>query len=246
MSEPVYAVGDIHGQLGQLERVLDLIEADGGADARVVFLGDYTDRGPDSKGVIDLLIEGREDGRNWTFIKGNHDRMFCWFMEEYPRHDAHLPVELYWLHERLGGDTTLASYGVEFTPQTRQLAVHSDAQEMVPHGHISFLEQTVLSFETEDVFFAHAGVQPGVALADQTEHDLLWIRKEFHVETAKHPKLIVHGHTPVKQATHYGNRINLDTGAGYGNPLSVAVFEGPKCWLLTDAGRVALEPGTAI
>ncbi|MEM7519797.1 MAG: metallophosphoesterase family protein [Pseudomonadota bacterium] len=240
MSKPIYAIGDIHGQLAELEHVLALIEADGGADAHIVFLADYTDRGTDSKGVLDLLIAGQEAGRSWTFLKGNHDRMFCWFMDAYPRHDAHLPISLYWLHPRLGGDTTLASYGLDFTPHTRQLELHEAAQEVVPHSHIAFLQDTVLSFETDEVFFAHAGIRPGVPLAQQTEHDLLWIRQEFHNSTDLHPKLIVHGHTPVKAAKHYGNRVNLDSGAGYGDPLSAAVFEGTACWLLTPRGRVPL------
>lgn len=240
MTEPIYAIGDIHGQLTELHRVLDLIEADGGADAHVVFLGDYTDRGPDSKGVIDALIEGRDAGRRWTFLQGNHDRMFRWFMQDYPRQDAHLPLELYWLHRRLGGDTTLASYGVTFTGQTRQLEIHRRAREAVPAHHIAFLNDLVLSFETEHAFFCHAGIRPGVPLADQTEHDLLWIRQEFHAAMAPHPKLIIHGHTPVDRASHHGNRVNLDTGAGYGKPLSVAVVEGAEVSLLTPKGRTRL------
>lgn len=239
---PLYAIGDIHGQVAELYRVLDLIERDGGKDAHIVFLGDYTDRGPDSKAVIDLLIEGRDAHRNWTFLMGNHDRMFSWFMEDYPRHDAHLPVELYWLHKRLGGDTTMASYGVSVEPAVRQTAVHEAAMKAVPQAHMAFLRGLQLSYETDDLFFAHAGIQPGVALADQREHDLLWIRQEFHTFTAPHPKIIVHGHTPVDQATHYGNRINLDSGAGYGNPLTAAVFEGADCFVLCDQGRVALRP----
>lgn len=242
MTKPIYAIGDIHGQLSELHRVLGLIEADGGPDAQIVFLGDYTDRGPDSRGVLDLLVEGQTQGRNWTFLQGNHDRMFHWFMGEYPQQEAYLPVELYWLHQRLGGDTTLASYGVEFTPRSRQIEVHEMAHQAIPATHVQFLKDAVLSYETESLFFAHAGIRPGVALADQDEEDLLWIRKEFHQDTRMHPKLIVHGHTPVDKATHYGNRINLDSGAGYGKPLSVAVFEGTSCWVLTDQGRVVLTP----
>ena len=241
MTQPIYAVGDIHGQLSQLERVLTLIEKDGGPDSKVVFLGDYADRGPDSRGVIDLLIEGQAQGRDWSFLKGNHDRMFCWFMQDYPKHDAYLPVALYWLHARLGGDTTLASYGVEFTESTRELEVHRMAQELVPASHLRFLDQTQLSFETDALFFAHAGIRPGVPLDKQTEHDLLWIRKDFHNDPRPHPKVIVHGHTPVGQAQHYGNRINLDSGAGYGKDLTVAVFEGHDCWCLTDSGRVPIS-----
>ncbi|MDG1168347.1 MAG: metallophosphoesterase family protein [Sulfitobacter sp.] len=242
MQNPIYAIGDIHGQLAELNRVLDLIEADGGPDAQIVFLGDYTDRGPDSRGVLNRLIDGQTQGRNWTFLMGNHDRMFSWFMQDYPLHDAHLPVELYWLHQRLGGDTTLASYGVEFTARTRQTLVREWAGAAVPQAHIDFLRGLRLSYETDDLFFAHAGIQPGVPLADQAEHDLLWIRQEFHEITTPHPKLVVHGHTPVDAPVHYGNRINLDSGAGYGKPLTAAVFQGTRCWTLHDTGRQPLLP----
>lgn len=242
MTEEIYAVGDIHGQLDALERALDLIAQDGGSEARVVFLGDYTDRGPDSRGVLDRLIEGQAQGRDWVFLKGNHDRMFEWFMQDYPRHDIHLPVELYWLHQRLGGDTTLASYGIEFTGSTRGSDVHQQARENVPQAHIDFLTALPLTYQTDDLFFAHAGIRPGVPLDQQTEHDLLWIRQEFHQSTRAHPKLIVHGHTPVDHARHYGNRVNLDSGAGYGKPLSTAVFQKTSAWLLTDSGRQPIAP----
>ncbi|QUJ76239.1 serine/threonine protein phosphatase [Sulfitobacter albidus] len=240
MTRPLYAIGDIHGQLAELTRVLDLIEVDGGPEAQIVFVGDYTDRGPDSSGVLDHLIAGLAAGKNWHCLKGNHDRMFEWFLRDYPQHDAHLPVELYWLHPRLGGDTTLASYGVEVTPRMRQEAVHAAALEAVPQAHADFLRSRPLSFETDDLFFAHAGIRGGVPLDRQTEHDLLWIRKEFHIHPGPHPKLIVHGHTPVETAAHYGPRINLDAGAGYGNPLAAVVFEGVQCWQLTDKGRIPL------
>lgn len=241
-STPIYAVGDIHGQLADLHRVLDLIEADGGPDARIVFVGDYTDRGPDSRGVLDALIEGKALGRDWITLMGNHDRMFAWFMQDYPRHEAYLPIELGWLNPRLGGDTALGSYGVHFTDKERMLHVHAQARAAVPQAHLDFLRGLDMTYETDDLFFAHAGIRPGVALDQQDPEDLLWIRKEFHKDTRDHGKLIVHGHTPVERATHYGNRINLDTGAGYGNPLTAAVFEGRDCWLLSDQGRVALLP----
>lgn len=243
MTRPLYAIGDIHGQLQELLRVLDLIERDGGTDAEVVFLGDYTDRGPESCGVLEHLIAGRDADRPWRFIKGNHDRMFDWFMQSYPRHEAYLPVELGWLHPRLGGDTTLASYGLEFSERSRMRDVHRQALELVPAEHVDFLQSLDLTFETPDLFFAHAGIRPGIPLARQDEEDLLWIRREFHDHRRLHPKLIVHGHTPVDAATHYGNRINLDSGAGYGDPLSAAVFEGTECWVLSDRGRVPLKPG---
>jgi serine/threonine protein phosphatase 1 len=240
MSEPIYAIGDIHGQMAQLDRVLGLIENDGGPDAEIVFLGDFTDRGPDSCAVLDTLIYGRNTGRNWTFLKGNHDRMFEWFMADPIRHDPYLMVDLYWLHQRLGGDTTLASYGVDAGSQRRLKDVHADARAAVPQAHIDFLASFKLAHTVGNTLFVHAGIRPRVPLDRQTEEDLLWIRQDFHSYTKPHPKLIVHGHTPVDVATHYGNRVNLDTGAGYGNPLMAAVFEGADVWLLTDQGRVPI------
>lgn len=245
MTQPIYAIGDIHGQHSELVRVLALIEADGGPDAEIVFIGDYTDRGPASAAVLDTLIEGVEAGKPWHCLKGNHDRMFSWFMQDYPKHDAYLPVYLYWLHTRLGGDTTLASYGIKMTETERQTAVHARAKDAVPQAHIDFLNGLAHSHETDVLFFAHAGVRPGVPLTEQTEEDLLWIRKEFHVDQSDHGKLVVHGHTPVEAATHYGNRVNIDAGAGYGNPLAAVAFEGRACWLLTDKGRVPLRPPEA-
>lgn len=240
MSHPIYAIGDIHGQQEQLERVLDLIHADGGKDAEIVFLGDYADRGPDSRAVLDTLVTGQEEGRNWTFIKGNHDRMFEWFMQRPILHDPYMMVELYWLHPRIGGDTTLGSYGVDAGPRRRECDVQLDAHAALPESHIKFLETLKLSHIAGDLMFVHAGIRPDVPLDKQNEEDLLWIRGEFHDHTAPHPKVIVHGHTPVDVATHYGNRVNLDTGAGYGAPLTAAVFEGTQAWTLTDAGRAPM------
>ncbi|MEL6641673.1 MAG: metallophosphoesterase, partial [Pseudomonadota bacterium] len=108
----IYALGDIHGQKRMLDNALALIEADGGPDAKIVFLGDYTDRGPDSKGVLDLLIAGQNDGRNWHFIKGNHDRFFSHWVQFGREHDPRVKSGISWLNPRLGGTATIASYGV--------------------------------------------------------------------------------------------------------------------------------------
>lgn len=240
--DPIYAVGDIHGQRSELERVLSLIDADGGRDARIVFLGDYTDRGPDSKGVIDILAKAKQARRNWSFLKGNHDRMFHLFLQNPPRSDPHMMVELYWLHPRLGGDTTVASYGVDASGTRRLKDVHAELRAAMPQTHVAFLADLDLSFQTDVLFFAHAGIRPGVPLNAQTEEDLLWIRKEFHTHDGPHPKVIVHGHTPVERPTHYGNRVNLDTGAGHGRSLTAAVFDGTRCWALSDKGRTPLDP----
>ncbi len=242
MSIPIYAVGDIHGQMGMLQNALSRIEADGGPDARVVFLGDYVDRGPNSREVLDLLIEGRKAGRNWVMVKGNHDRMMVRFVQDCEIADKQLPITLNWLNSRLGGQETLASYGVEVTDSDRIFQVHERACAAVPPEHLDFINALPAYHQEGELLFVHAGIRPGIPLAQQSEDDLVWIRQEFLIESSPYPWLIVHGHTPVDTAEHCGNRVNLDAGAGYGRPLATAVFEGRQCWLLTDAGRVPLEP----
>lgn len=242
MTNPVYALGDLHGRADEFERALSLIERDGGPEAEIVFLGDYVDRGPDSRGVLDRLIAGCEAGRRWIALKGNHDRMFAWFLEDVPRHDPHLLVGYHWLHDRIGGIETLRSYDVTFEDRTRLEDVHAVARVAVPKSHRVFLGGLVSMYQTPELAFVHAGIRPGIPLNEQRENDLVWIRQSFHAHKDPHPKLIVHGHTPVERATHYGHRVNLDSGAGYGRPLGVAVFEGRACWTLTDKGRAPLMP----
>ncbi len=236
----VYAIGDIHGQLDMLEEAHARITADrqrvGDTDAPVVHLGDLTDRGPNSNGVIQRLIDGVILGENWLTVKGNHDRMFAEFLNDPSYHDPCMRAEFEWLHPRIGGIETLESYGV--TPDTP----HAEILRAVPESHQKFLRDMPLMHRFGDVSFVHAGVLPGVPLAEQAEDDLLWIRGPFHMETLPFEALIVHGHTPVDRPTHYGNRINLDTGAGYGEPLTTAVFEGTDCWVLDEIGRTPLVP----
>lgn len=242
MTAPIYAIGDIHGQREMLEHALDKIERDGGKDARVVFLGDYVDRGPDCKGVLDILIDGKAQGKDWITLMGNHDRMFAMFMRDYPVTDSRLLVGYDWFHDRIGGVETLASYGVEVTERSRIFQIHSAARETIPPSHTEFLNTLPTTHEEQGLLFVHAGIRPGIALQDQSEEDLVWIREEFLDDPRAHPWLVVHGHTPVKRATHAGNHVNLDTGAGYGKPLSTAVFDGTDCWVLTDQGRDPLTP----
>ena len=242
MTSPIYAIGDIHGQIGMLEDALVRIEKDGGADARVVFLGDYTDRGPDSCGVIELLKQGKSEGRNWITLMGNHDRMFSMFMEDYPRNDDQLLVGYHWLHPRIGGVETLASYGVNVADGDRIFKVHARAQAAVPQHHRDFLADLPNHHQEGALLFVHAGIRPGIALHEQSENDKIWIRQEFLKDQTRHPWLVVHGHTHVKQPEHHGNRVNLDSGAGFSRPLTAAVFEGRDCWVLTPEGRQALEP----
>lgn len=258
---PIYAIGDIHGQKDMLDQALGLITDDGGPDAQIVFLGDYTDRGPDSKGVIETLIAGRDAGKPWTFIKGNHDKMFVNYVLKGKEHDPHVKSKISWINKRLGGVTSLASYGIKGDPDLFQInggletlksyaigdrvvgpkTVQQLAQETVPPAHIAFLQDLPLTYETDHLLFVHAGLRPGVALADQNSEDLIWIREGFLESDHDFGKLVVHGHTALDAPQHHGNRVNLDGGAGYGRPLVPAVFEERDCWLLTSTGRQRLQ-----
>lgn len=242
MTLPIYAIGDIHGQLDLLHEALVKITSDGGPDAQIIFLGDLTDRGPNSRGVIEFLMQGVAGGRNWTVLKGNHDRMMEFWLEDAIRPDPQLLIGYHWLHPRIGGLETLASYGVTFPERSRYNQIHPRARAAVPQAHTDFLASLPYYHVHDDLLFVHAGIRPTVALVDQSIDDLCWIRDEFLTFTQPHPWLVVHGHTAVKAAEHHGNRVNLDSGAAYGGPLTAAVFEGRDCWVLSDTGREALLP----
>ncbi|MGH1370101.1 MAG: metallophosphoesterase [Maritimibacter sp.] len=241
-----YAIGDIHGHLDKLTAAHALIEADraahGTVDAPIIHIGDLCDRGPDTKGVLDYLIAGHERGENWVTLKGNHDRLMEWWFEDFPRHDPFLLVGYHWLHAKIGGMETLASYGVVFPERTRTQVAHEMARETVPQAHINFVANLPLQYRLGDLFFCHAGIRPGVALEDQDEMDLLWIREEFHESKADHGAFVIHGHTPVETVEHHGNRLNIDTGAAFGKALSVVVIDGRNVWRLTQEGRINVDP----
>lgn len=261
----IYAIPDIHGHRDKLDQALALVEADGGPEARIVFLGDYVDRGPDSRGVIQRLMEGRDAGRPWTCLMGNHDRMLLRFVTEAVEHDAGVASGKSWLNPSLGGTETLASYGIgggtgpaflrEPDTDREALAAFGTAEgelgpqdlvirarEAVPQAHLNFLATLPLYHLEPGLIFVHAGLRPGIPPEAQDEEDLLWIREGFLEDGRDHGALVVHGHTAIEAPAHHGNRINLDGGAGRGRALHAAVFEGSDCWLLTPRGRVALRP----
>lgn len=242
MVNPIYCLGDIHGQTAYMERALDLIERDGGVAAEIIFLGDLMDRGPDSRGVIEALMAAQAAGRNWHVIKGNHDRMFSRFVRTGDEDDERILSGIGWMNPRLGGPTTLESYGIPNSADMPLEEAFRAAAAAVPEDHLKFLEELPLYIERDRLLFVHAGILPEVPLADQIEDDLIWIRAPFHAYKKPHPWLIVHGHTALDYPEHFGNRIDLDGGAGYGRMIHPAVFEGTKCWLLTDNGRVPLTP----
>ncbi len=237
-----YAIGDIHGHLGLLRDRHALIAADMArhGPAPVVHVGDLVDRGPDSRGVIDFLRDGMGEGRDWVVLKGNHDRMFAGFVADPAAVDPGLRSDLSWLHPRIGGAETLASYGIRAAADRPVAPIHAEAAAAVPEAHLAFLRGLPAMHTLGDLVFVHAGIRPSVPLTDQTETDLLWIRDAFLSDMRVHGALIVHGHTAIEQATDYGNRVNLDSRAAYGGPLSAVAFEGRVPFLLTPAGRVPL------
>ncbi|KNG93835.1 metallophosphoesterase family protein [Pseudaestuariivita atlantica] len=243
MAQPIYAIGDIHGQIDMLEEALDLIAADGGADARIIFLGDLCDRGPDSRAVIERVRSGIEDqGRNWACVLGNHDLMFRTFVETGADGPPRLHAKgLTWTNPRLGGLTTLASYGID-TEDAPTAEMQKAAAQAVDPAHLRFIDSLPLYLSEGDCLFVHAGIRPHVPLSDQVEDDLVWIREGWLDFDGALPWLVVHGHTALDIAQHHGNRVNLDSGAGYGRPLTAAVFEGDKVWTLSAHGRARLLP----
>lgn len=242
----VYAVGDIHGHDALLAAAHARIEADraqvSDAVAPVVHLGDLCDRGPDTRAVIDRLIAGQAAGAPWVVLKGNHDRMFLGWLDDPFYSDPGLSVPKTWLHPALGGDATLASYGVREAANRPVGAVHAEGLAAVPQAHHDWLAGLPLWFRHPLAIFVHAGIRPGVVLEDQVENDLVWIRQPFLSDPRDHGALVVHGHTAIKAPTHYGNRLNIDSSAAYGGPLSAVVIEPGGVFLLTDAGREALRP----
>ena len=245
MSDPVrtYAIGDIHGHLDALKAAHDRVAADrvrtGDDAAPVVHLGDLVDRGPDSRGVVQHLIDGQTAGAPWEVLLGNHDRYFRRYLHTGALTEARLP-DLSWFRPNMGGAATLASYGVDAVDLPKR--VHQATVERVPPEHLSFLESRLLMLQRGDVVFVHAGIRPGVPLAAQDEEDLVWIREPFLSDRRNHGALVVHGHTAISTAAHHGNRVNIDSSVAFGGHLTAVVIEGREVWELTGKGRQPLRP----
>jgi serine/threonine protein phosphatase 1 len=242
----IYAVGDVHGQLGQLEAMIDRIAADLMARPhprpRLVMLGDYVDRGPDSRGVIDTLIHLRDSDLPTTFLLGNHDS----YVLEYLRDPEWFDRALHWLHPSMGGAATLASYGVPGARDTLPELTHEAFGAAFPAAHRRFLENCALLHRSGDYVFAHAGIRPGVPLDAQARDDLIWIREPFLSFPGPFPFKVVHGHTIVPEVQHHPTRIAVDTGAGKGRELSCVVLEGEDAAVLTPEGPRPLPLGAGL
>jgi serine/threonine protein phosphatase 1 len=219
----LYVIGDIHGRIDLLDRMADLIADDlelGDADsALTVTVGDYLDRGPNAKAVLDRLIRNPFP-TDFLALRGNHEELLLTFLR-----DASTGP----LWRQFGGAETLHSYGLasqRVLSDRNYPLLASDLAAAIPQEHLVFLDTLQSSLNIGKFYICHAGVRPGIPLAAQSDDDLLWIRSPFLQTTANFGKIIVHGHTPVKTPEVKPNRLNIDTGAYLTGILSCAVLEG--------------------
>lgn len=223
----VYAIGDIHGRLDLLRDLRAQIVADAhsanAADNVIIYLGDYVDRGPDSAGVLDLLIDAPLAGFRSVHLRGNHEEMLLGCLRDAER--AARP----WVNN--GGAQTLQSYGVAAGGVPAE--VRAAFARALPPRHLAFLDGLPLHHAEGDYLFVHAGIRPGIPLARQAAPDLLWIRDLFLQSPADHGMVVVHGHTPVPEPEIRPNRIGIDTGAFASGRLT--------CLVLWDAERRILR-----
>jgi serine/threonine protein phosphatase 1 len=225
----IYAVGDIHGCAdllsGLFARIDDDLKARPIAEPLQVLLGDYIDRGANSRQVIEMLI-ARGQHHNVILLKGNHEECALQFLSD--------PTALArW--KLIGGLNTVHSYGVAPARSDDSRSQHEVAaalSDSMPESHRRFLKGLALSFTCGDFFFAHAGVRPGVPLQEQSQQDLLWIRDDFLLHEEDFGKIVVHGHTPAREPEIRANRINIDTGAYATGRLTCLVLEDDKMGFL--------------
>lgn len=220
----LYAVGDIHGHPDLLLRLLALIKADaaerGPAEIRLMFLGDYIDRGPDSPGVLDVLMEPR-DWAETTCLRGNHEDALLSFI-------ANPIAARFWLD--WGGLTTLRAYGVTAVSDLEPMAQQLDYN--LPDRHRAFLKAMPVRETIGDYLFVHAGVDPALPFDRQDDVTLTTIRQPFLSWGKRLEKIVVHGHTISAEPELLSWRIGIDTGAYSSGRLTALGLEGDKRWIL--------------
>jgi serine/threonine protein phosphatase 1 len=222
---PIYAIGDVHGCLAELQQAESRIAADirkTGRPGLVVLLGDYIDRGPSSFQVVEHLQKPSELGLRRLALCGNHDDIFSKFIDE---------PELYGEWLELGGEQTLMSYGIDIhrlasQRKGRAADLKGVLAEAIPAHHKQFLANLPICLKIGAIIFVHAGLRPRVALADQDDEDLMWIREPFLTHGPGQPLLVVHGHTPQPTPDLGPGRIGIDTGAYYTGNLTVLKIDG--------------------
>ena len=226
--ERVYAVGDIHGRLDLFEALLAAIDADdaarGDATTHLVILGDLVDRGPDSAGVIARVRELAKNA-NVRVLMGNHEEMFLDAFED-------LQVLKHFL--RYGGKETLLSYPIkkktfrEASLKKLMKLMH----EVIPEKDRAFIAGLEDHVRIGDYVFVHAGIRPGVPIAEQKSSEMRWIREPFLSHRNAHEAMVVHGHTITDEVEHRPNRIGIDTGAYNSGRLTALGLEGTERWII--------------
>lgn len=231
----VFAVGDVHGRLDLLDRLLGRVAMDmaaaPGPRPVLVFLGDYVDRGPHSREVVERLMAGPPAhgplaGAEWICLKGNHEEYMVRFLSE-------AQVGPAWLH--YGGAATVASYAgpLERGDETDVAAMQMLLDRHLPPAHLRFLSRLELIHQEGDYCFVHAGLRPGVPLDAQDPHDMMWIRDDFLFDPTPLERMVVHGHSISPIPEIRPNRIGIDTGAYASGILTALVLEGTEKRFLT-------------
>ena len=204
-----FIIGDVHGCLGMLKRLMDKIDWRPDKD-RLIFLGDFIDRGKDSKGVVDFILELTRMSPHVCCLMGNHEKLFLDFLNG-------LETNLFLMN---GGISTLESYHIKKRSNRNA--------PLIPPEHIQFLEDLKSWIELDDFYVVHAGLKPGVEIKEQSLEDLIWIRDRFIYSDFDFGKKIIFGHTPFRDPLVMNNKIGLDTGAVYGNRLTCLEIPGMK------------------
>ncbi|GIW41001.1 MAG: serine/threonine protein phosphatase [Candidatus Binatia bacterium] len=225
MSGRVFVVGDIHGCPDELAALLEALRPR--PDDRFVFLGDYIDRGPSPKDVVEILLDLESRGVPCTFLRGNHEDMFLDYLGLGGRHgDAFLFN---------GGEATLASYGL-------RAGARSELASRLPETHRRFFEKLVLWERLGDVLCVHAGLRPGRSLEEQDPEDLVWIREEFLWNPHDFGFTVLFGHTPHREVfVDLPYKVGLDTGLVYGNKLSCLELGEPRLFQVRRGSKEVRE-----
>ncbi|MEK6638882.1 MAG: metallophosphoesterase family protein [Pseudomonadota bacterium] len=227
----IYAVGDIHGRRDLLDNLLSLIDADdearGPAQTQLIFLGDLIDRGNDSRGVVERLIQLQKASGNVRLLTGNHEELLIRVYDGDKRATS--------LFHRVGGRETMLSYGMS---EADYDAVDlSELAELIPNhvpkAHIDFLTGFDDWIEAGDYLFVHAGIRPGLAIEEQETSDLRWIRRDFTEHRGAFSHMVIHGHTITEGVDEQPNRIGIDTGAFATGKLTAIGLEGSERWFLS-------------
>lgn len=224
----LYAIGDIHGRVELLRSLRHVIQADAAQHTAtrnlLICLGDYVDRGGDSRAVIDMILDETMPGFECIYLKGNHEDTLLAFLEDET-------IGPGWLMQG-GGAATLYSYGVRPPQSPADTAAlrrtQSDLAERLPAAHLGFLRNLPLFHVEGDYIFVHAGLRPDVPFDRQTSDDMLWIRDEFLRSDTSFGKIVVHGHSITDAPDIRPNRIGIDTGAFASGRLTCLVLDGTE------------------